>query len=104
MPRRICLYIYSVSCGHCALPVSKDFLPAVRFLTLAPYMIFQKMVSQGESFTLLAVPFFVAVGVIMNYSGIATRLMNVADMITGRMVGGLAQSNVVLSALMGGAA
>ena len=65
-------------------------------------MIFQKMVSQGESFTLLAVPFFVAVGVIMNYSGIATRLMNVADMITGRMVGGLAQSNVVLSALMGG--
>ena len=65
-------------------------------------MIFQKMVSQGESFTLLAVPFFVAVGVIMNYSGIATRLVNVADMITGRMVGGLAQSNVVLSALMGG--
>lgn len=65
-------------------------------------MIFQKMVSQGESFTLLAVPFFVAVGVIMNYSGIATRLMNVADMITGRMVGGPAQSNVVLSALMGG--
>lgn len=65
-------------------------------------MIFQKMVSQGESFTILAVPFFVAVGVIMNYSGIATRLMNVADMITGRMVGGPAQSNVVLSALMGG--
>lgn len=70
--------------------------------TLAPYMIFQKMVSQGESFTLLAVPFFVSVGVIMNYSGIATRLMNVADMITGRMIGGLAQSNIVLSALMGG--
>ncbi|WP_312941216.1 TRAP transporter large permease, partial [Oscillibacter sp.] len=59
-------------------------------------------VAQGESFTLLAVPFFVSVGVIMNYSGIATRLMNVADMLTGRMVGGLAQSNVVLSALMGG--
>ena len=55
-------------------------------------MIFQKMVSQGESFTLLAVPFFVAVGVIMNYSGIATRLMNVADMITGRMVGGVSGS------------
>ncbi|WP_369283849.1 TRAP transporter large permease [Oscillibacter sp. GMB15532] len=70
--------------------------------TLAPFMIFQKMVAQGESFTLLAVPFFVSVGVIMNYSGIATRLMNVADMLTGRMVGGLAQSNVVLSALMGG--
>ena len=66
------------------------------------YMIFQKAIAQCESFTLLAVPFFVAVGVIMNYAGISKRLMAVADMITGRMVGGLAQSNIVLSTLMGG--
>ena len=90
------------------IPIAFSLIMAVLYYflfcndTLAPYMIFQKMVAQGESFTLLAVPFFVAVGVIMNYSGIATRLMNVADMLTGRMVGGLAQSNVVLSALMGG--
>ncbi len=70
--------------------------------TLMPYMIFQKMVAQGESFTLLAVPFFVSVGVIMNYAGIATRLMAFANLLTGRMAGGLAQSNVVLSAVMGG--
>ena len=38
-------------------------------------MIFQKMVAQGESFNLLAVPFFVTVGVVMNYSGIASRLI-----------------------------
>lgn len=77
------------------IPIAFSLIMAVLYYflfcndTLAPYMIFQKMVSQGESFTLLAVPFFVAVGVIMNYSGIATRLMNVADMLTGRMVGGL---------------
>lgn len=65
-------------------------------------MIFQKMVAQGESFTLLAVPFFVTVGVVMNYSGIASRLMAMADVITGHMAGGLAQVNVVLSAMMGG--
>lgn len=65
-------------------------------------MIFQKMVAQGESFTLLAVPFFVTVGVVMNYSGIASRLMAFADVLTGHMCGGLAQVNVVLSALMGG--
>lgn len=63
------------------IPIAFSLIMAVLYYflfcndTLAPYMIFQKMVSQGESFTLLAVPFFVAVGVIMNYSGIATRLM-----------------------------
>ncbi|MCI9609251.1 MAG: TRAP transporter large permease [Oscillibacter sp.] len=92
----------------CNIPIAFSLMLSVLYYfvfcndTLAPYMIFQKMVAQGESFTLLAVPFFVAVGVIMNYSGIAGRLMNVADMLTGRMIGGLAQSNVVLSALMGG--
>lgn len=75
------------------------FYCVIRFFGTQKELVF---IRQGESFTLLAVPFFVAVGVIMNYSGIATRLMNVADMITGRMMGGLAQSNVVLSALMGG--
>jgi len=70
--------------------------------SLSLSMIFQKMVVQGESFTLLAVPFFVTVGVVMNYSGIASRLMAMADIITGHMAGGLAQVNVVLSAMMGG--
>jgi tripartite ATP-independent transporter DctM subunit len=65
-------------------------------------MIFQKMVAQGSSFTLLAVPFFVAVGTVMNYSGIASRLMGMADILAGHMRGGLAQVNIVLSTLMGG--
>lgn len=65
-------------------------------------LIFQKFVTSAQSFPLLAVPFFIMAGSIMNYSGISEKLMNVADVLTGHMKGGLAQSNVVLSALMGG--
>jgi tripartite ATP-independent transporter DctM subunit len=65
-------------------------------------MIFQRMIASAESFPLLAVPFFIMAGAIMNYAGISKRLMNVADLLTGRMAGGLAHSNVVLSTLMGG--
>ena len=38
----------------------------------------------------------------MNYSGISTKLMQMAEVLTGHMVGGLAQVNVVLSTMMGG--
>lgn len=65
-------------------------------------LIFQKFVTSAQSFPLLAVPFFVMAGSIMNYSGISGKLMNVADVLTGHMKGGLAQSNVLLSLLMGG--
>lgn len=64
--------------------------------------IIQRMTSTHESFPLLAIPFFLTAGVIMNYSGISSRLMKMADVLTGHMRGGLAQTNVVLSALMGG--
>ena len=65
-------------------------------------LIFQKFITSAQSFPLLAVPFFVMAGSVMNYSGISEKLMNVADVLTGHMKGGLAQSNVILSTLMGG--
>ena len=65
-------------------------------------VIFQRMVASTESFPLLAVPFFVTAGCMMNYAGISSRLMNMADVLTGHMKGGLAQVNVVLSMFMGG--
>ena len=68
-----------------------------------PLSIFiQKLVSATFSFPLLAVPFFITAGTIMNYGGITKRLMALADALTGHMAGGLAQVNVVLSTLMGG--
>lgn len=68
-----------------------------------PAQIFSQRVSSGmESITLLAVPFFVAAGVFMNYSGVTKRVMDFCSVVTGRMSGGLAQVNVLLSTLMGG--
>ncbi len=67
-----------------------------------PDLILQKFVKSASSFPLLAVPFFIMVGEVMNYSGISSRLMKMADALTGHLKGGLAQVNIVLSLLMGG--
>lgn len=65
-------------------------------------LLLQKFVTSTQSFPLLAIPFFVMAGSIMNYSGISKRLMQFADVLTGHLPGGLAQANVLLSMLMGG--
>lgn len=70
--------------------------------TMPIQMVLQRMVSGSESFPLLAIPFFVTAGSIMNYSGISSRLMKLAEVLVGHVVGGLGQVNVLLSILMGG--
>lgn len=62
----------------------------------------QHVSSAIQSTSLLAVPFFVCAGVFMNYSGVTRRIMALCDVLTGRMWGGLAQVNVLLSTMMGG--
>ena len=54
-----------------------------------------------NSFPLLAIPFFVLAGVIMNQGGIALRLVNAAKVMVGKMPGSLAQTNVAANALFG---
>lgn len=65
-------------------------------------MVIQQFVTSIESFPYLAVPFFIMVGSVMNYSGISEQLMNMAEVLAGHMKGGLAQVNCLLSAMMGG--
>lgn len=65
-------------------------------------VVVQKMIAGMSSIPLLAISFFVAAGVLMNESGITLRIMKFCVAITGRMIGGLAQVNVLLSTLMGG--
>lgn len=65
-------------------------------------IVVQRMVSSTQSFSLLAVPFFVLAGNLMNETGITSRLIKFATLVTGHMRGGLAQVSVVLSCLMGG--
>ncbi|MDR0624301.1 MAG: TRAP transporter large permease [Treponema sp.] len=62
----------------------------------------QMIVSQSQSFAFLAVPFFIFAGNLMNVSGITSRLLSLARLLTRRMYGGTAQISVVMSTLMGG--
>jgi tripartite ATP-independent transporter DctM subunit len=62
----------------------------------------QKMVANTQSFPLLAVPFFVLAGNLMNETGITRRLVRFATVMTGHLAGGLALVSCVLSTLMGG--
>jgi tripartite ATP-independent transporter DctM subunit len=90
------------------VPVSISLVAAIlvyfAFLTdtMPLTMVVQKMVSANMSYTLLAVPYFLMVGSIMNASGISKRLMAFCDSIVGHKVGGLAQVNVLLSTINGG--
>ena len=64
--------------------------------------VLQRFITASASFPLLAIPFFVMAGSIMNYSGISKKLMQMAEVLTGHMIGGMAQVNIVLSTMMGG--
>ena len=91
-----------------SIPIAFALLAAaLAYFTFAsvgtpPDLILQKFITSAASFPLLAVPFFIMVGEIMNFSGISSSLMKMADVLTGHMKGGLAQVNVVLSTMMGG--
>lgn len=62
----------------------------------------QEMTEGTQSISLLALPFFVLAGCIMNASGITRRLLNLAEVLVGHMTGALAQMCTVLGTLLGG--
>ena len=70
--------------------------------TSQPFLILQKVMNSTQSFSMLAIPFFIMSGSVMNFGGISDKLMDFCECVTGHMKGGLAQVNVLLSMLMGG--
>ena len=70
--------------------------------TSLPWLILQKVLNSTQSFSMLAIPFFIMAGSVMNFGGISDKLMDFCECVTGHMKGGLAQVNVLLSMLMGG--
>lgn len=67
----------------------------------ATTVIAQRMATGLDSFALLAIPFFILSGQLMNRGGIARRLIDLAKVIVGRLPGGLAYVNVLGSMLFG---
>ena len=61
----------------------------------------QRIFTGINSFSLLAIPFFILAGIIMNNGGIAIRLVNFATLLSGKLPGSLAHTNVVGNMLFG---
>ncbi len=74
--------------------VSIPFLPALTTVS-------QRIATGLDSFALLAIPFFVLSGQLMNKGGIANRLIDFAKTLVGSLPGGLALINVIAAMLMG---
>ena len=62
----------------------------------------QQVANGPDSWILLAMPLFVTVGLLMNTTGIAHRLIRFADALVGHLRGGLALVNVIASMIFGG--
>ena len=69
---------------------------------LPPFVVIHRMVSGIDSFPLLAVPFFILAGNLMNNAGITNRIYNYALALVGWMKGGLGHVNVVGSVVFAG--
>jgi TRAP-type C4-dicarboxylate transport system permease large subunit len=69
---------------------------------LPPYVVVHRMVSGIDSFPLLAVPFFILAGNLMNNAGITNRIYNYALALVGWLKGGLGHVNVVGSVVFAG--
>lgn len=67
-------------------------------LTMLP----QRMVVAMDTFTFLAIPFFLLAGQIMNRGGITKRIFHFADTLVGRFRGGLGYVNIVASFIFAG--
>ncbi|WEX89660.1 TRAP transporter large permease [Sinorhizobium garamanticum] len=73
------------------------------FYNVAPDIIAaQRMIAGVESFPLLAVPFFILAGNLMNSAGVTGRIYSFAVALVGWMKGGLAQVNIIGSVIFSG--
>lgn len=79
-----------------AITLLVNVMPLPAFTTFA-----QRMATALDSFALLAIPFFILAGQLMNKGGIAIRLIDFAKVLVGRLPGGLAFVNIMANMLFG---
>ena len=90
IPIAISIAVSSVLAVLASLPTDVSLITSV-----------QRIFTGMDSFSLLAVPFFILSGVIMNNGGIALKLVNFAKLFSGKIPGALAQTNVLGNMLFG---
>ena len=94
------LMALSVPIAFCMAGVALGY---VLFTGTVPIeLIVQRMISGTDSFVLLAIPFFLLAGSLMNAGGVTHRLMTFARSLVGHITGGLAHVTVVTNMIMAG--
>lgn len=88
VPIAVGLMIASVACAS--------------YLGIPLVVLIQKLVTGLNSFTFLAVPFFIIAGELMSDGGMSDKIIKFADAVIGKVRGGLAMVNVLASMLFGG--
>jgi tripartite ATP-independent transporter DctM subunit len=72
------------------------------YLDLPLMIVAQQMTKGLNSFSLMAIPFFILAGQLMGIGGISQRMIDMANVFVGRIRGGLAMVNILASMLFGG--
>jgi len=75
---------------------------AAWYLGLPLMVVFQQMAKGLDSFSLMAIPFFIIAGQIMGIGGISEKMIAMANVLVGKIRGGLAMVNILASMLFGG--
>lgn len=83
--------------------ITSSLVTIIMFLTpkFGVFTAAQKLVTGIDSFSLLAVPFFILAGQLMSSGGIAHRLIRLAMLVLGKVPGSLALTNIAGNALFG---
>jgi tripartite ATP-independent transporter DctM subunit len=85
-----------------SIGISGSITLLMSIMPLPAYTTFaQRMATALDSFALLAIPFFILAGQLMNQGGIAIRLIDFAKVLVGRLPGGLAFVNIIANMLFG---
>ena len=84
-----------------AFALGLSSLATMLYLDIPPVVVFQRMAAGMNIFALIAIPFFIYAGELMNQSGIAERLVRFAHALLARVRGGLGLVNVASSMMFG---
>lgn len=95
------MLFFSIPIAICIVAASFVTLTALLTLDFGVFVSAQKLITGMDSFTLLAVPFFILAGLFMSNGGIAQKLINLAQIFVGRIPGSLALANVAGNAMFG---